>query len=302
MIKMQWRKVCVAGCVAAFVGCASSSKDDDANTNNSNNPQNEGGDSSSTTDSDAIKIAMSGAAFPHLLSTAFAENRTTDFTQMAVAIADPQRILQQIDEPLASKVLVTDTQCPSAGAFEHACGFQFDAVDIADVTLGLIAVVDDLPGQADRWVNTGTGIASGSTVAALQESGAALTDIKTFGVSRRAEGVLASLLGKQAGDLEKMGFLIGQVLSNSRTPVGGAVVVPDNNTLFDIYYLNDNLMGVNQTNTSAAHGFFVAVPKDPSSNLPKVTRWGAQATGHTWKGPLAGTNKGTAFVLMLVAE
>jgi hypothetical protein len=296
----QWRSVCAVGCVVWSVSCGSSSSNNDNPSNNNTNNTNPAGETQS--DNDAVKIAMSGVAYPHLLSTAYAEQNTTDFSKIGVGIVDPQRLLQQIEEPLASKALVGDEQCPKAGPFEHACGFSFDAVNITEVTLGLIAVLDDLPGNPDRWIQTGTGIASGTTVAQHQESGAALTDIKAFAVSRKAEGVLASFLGKQAGDLEKMGFMVGQLLSNTRAPVGGAVVVPDNNTLFDIYYLNDNLMGVNQTGTSAAHGFFVVVPKDPSSNVPKITRWGASAPGHTWKGPLAGTNKGAAFVLMLVAE
>lgn len=244
-------------------------------------------------------VTVSGAGFPHILSTEFATDHTTDFTQMSISLVNPARVLQGDFTPLVQSTLVEDAACAPAEPYEYACEWMFNDVDLEGVNLGLVAAIDDLPEAPDRWLKTGTGIAAGDKVLDLRASGAALTNALAFAVSHEAEAKLALFVGKAAGALEASGFVVGRIVTRIGTPVGGAMLQLDNPDMFDLYYLNDDLQGVNQDRTSAAHGLFLAVPKNPDAAAPNMTHWGVQGASGTWTPRLAGTTKGTAFVLVL---
>lgn len=252
-------------------------------------------------------IAVSGVAASHGLNQVGAvhSGHAVDFTKMVIGIVNPATVIANPDAPpLAGGALNTEAaNCP--GGY---CAWTFPTVDIRSVTLGLVAVVDDTRPAADRlWVKTATGIASGTTLAALRASKAPIVGATAFAITKDTTAgiaAFATVIGKviTAADLEARGFLIGTVVgkkSEGYPAIAGATVSIGAETV-DIIYPNATFTAPG-TSTSAT-GTFIAIPKAAGTVIAQWTVTKPAGDARVWTAATAGTNPGGAFVLLFPAE
>jgi hypothetical protein len=166
------------------------------------------------------------------------------------------------------------------------------------------------------WVLTGTGAGTIGTIMAHQASGAPLTNERAFAISKGTETALAAFVSPAlptpitppltGADLEARGYMIGHVVgkvAEGAPPIAGATVAPMVQNKIDIVYPNATFTGVGTS--TAPHGIFLAIPRVSGTPASVVTTWTiTPPTGETRTWPMytAGTNPGSAFVILMVAN
>lgn len=253
-----------------------------------------------------VHVTVSGTAAPHPLNHAL--DADEDFTMLKVSIVDPAAtILDPNAAPLGSMTLDTSTSnCTDA----LGCAWTLPGVDITKQNLGLVGSLEDArTGTARLWVKTGTGMGSKADLDAVRANPAPIKDRRAFAVSRKLEAKLSAFVGMAlnqtfgAGDLETRGFLIGHVvgkLSEGPTPAGVAGAKVAATGMFKVLYPNDTFTKTGETTSSS--GIFIMVPNKAE---PVVATWDVvppSGDTRTWNMYLAGSNPGTAFVIILPAN
>jgi hypothetical protein len=262
--------------------------------------------------STGVKVTVSGVAAPHPLTAPVGMNPASDFSMINVAVVDPATVIASpTAPPLAGGPLDTSAaNCPTTG-----CAWSFANVDISGITLGLVGILDDARTTGRLWVKTGTGSGGADFINGIKADPQPITMRQLFAVSEATEAALATFAGAVLldaalvpGVLETRGFMLGTVigkLSAGASPVAGATVTPSGTTAtkVDILYPNETFSG-NGTST-ASHGTFLVVPKlatPPSSIVASWTVTPPAADTRVWPVLTAGTNPGTAFVLLFPAN
>jgi hypothetical protein len=257
----------------------------------------------------AVRIEVSGTFSPHPVSAGFnlaaqqagaaalSYGAQGDIT---LQLVDPVDVIANPTgfEPLAEQKLDV-TKCAANDKTVFACAFVFADVDISGLSLGLVALAID--GRAtSEFVRTNTGLFGSSGLGELLQSGGDKTDAKVFAVSSASLSV-AAFTGKSEAALLADGFLFGMTLSANATPVGGTTLTAGDTSQLGIVYPNDTYNGVSTATNSA--GFFIGVGNPATGAAAVNTSLEAAGGGKTWaKLPAVGTTKGTAFVLMYLAD
>jgi hypothetical protein len=253
------------------------------------------------------RVTISGTAMPHPLNAQL--GATDDFSMLKVAIVNPTAVL--VDPaalPLGAMNLDTTAGCASA----TGCAWSLSAIDISNLSLGLVGTLEDLrTGDARLWVKTGTGMGTAAFLTVEKQTRAPITDRRAFAVSRKLEAKLAAFasgpLGTAfaAGDLEARGFLIGHVvgkLSEGPEPAGvaGATVMPVGAAPFDVLYPNATFTATG--NATAASGIFLVVPRTAMAFVASCMVVAPAGETRTWDAFLAGSNPANAFIIILPAN
>jgi hypothetical protein len=296
---------------------------DKAGTSSDAGSHPDGSADAATDASGAVKVTVSGFAAPHPLTAAFAGTpdggaadggaSSSDFSMVNVAVVDPTTVINDpTAPPLAGGPL--DTAAAGCNA-TNGCPWSFDNVDISGITLGLVGILDDARATNKVWVKTGTGIGSAAFITSVKASPAPITMRQLFVVSKATESGLAMLAAAALSDttltgavLEARGFMLGSVVgkvSLGAPSVMGATVTASGTTAskVDILYPNDTFTGFGSS--TASHGTFLVVPKAVTPQTSIVGTWtvaGPTSSTMTWTAATAGTNPGTAFVLLFAAN
>jgi hypothetical protein len=256
-----------------------------------------------------VLVTVSGRAAAHPLNAQL--GATEDFSMLQVAVVDP---LATISNPTAPPLgqIALDTSAANCDA--TGCAFSLAGVDISKQTLGLVGSLEDKRAAGARlWVKTGTGLGTKEFVAAVKKAPAPITDRRAFAVSRKLEAKLAAFVTTVLGAtltadaLEARGYLIGHIVGRlsegtpDPVPVAGATLVSAGTAgeMFDVVY--PNALFTDKGTATSTSGIFLVVPK---AAAPIVTSWNVvPPTGDTrrWEMSLAGTNPGSAFVVILPA-
>jgi len=273
--------------------------------------------------STATSIAISGVASP------FQGDPETDFTSLALAIADPLQVLANPKAALAT-MAPFDTSgaiCPDAGTTGCVVPYTFPAVSVdpSKSTLGLLAIFQDLRpsasdgGVAAKWVRTGTGIANTAQLAAAVATGS-LPGRPAYAVSTKFEALLSKFAATvttgangvtdTAGSLSSRGFVLALILANGTpkpTPVVGATFGPkpaaNADKSFTVLYPNADFTGVG-TSTSAS-GLVLIFPNSPPPAAAPVAPWVVtppSTSTATWPEQIVGVQANGAVVLLDVSN
>jgi hypothetical protein len=229
-------------------------------------------------------IQISGSAVSHPINEwgkAFSKNEI-DFSSVNISVADPLQVLFSPDaEPLAG---------PKEGksCAREACAFDFAAVDIHKVEMGLLIMVTDTrTGNLRKWMKTATGVASRATVLELKKSLKPLAETKAYAISLDAEAAICAAMGVPAGTYEKTGFVVATLVDKDQNPVAGATVqvTPDKDSHGNILpaktlvrYVHDH--SLTETATDAS-GIFIVVPAANVKSLPQ-TAFNVTKEGMKW--------------------
>jgi hypothetical protein len=265
-----------------------------------------GGTSGADGSTGLVHVTISGTAAPHPLNALLGADE--DFTMLKVSIIDPTAtILDPNAPPLGAMTLdTTMSNCTAT----LGCAWTLPGVDITKQTLGLVGALEDTRTSTARlWVKTATGMGTKADLDAVRALPAPIKDRRAFAVSRKLEAKLSAFVGTAlnetfgAGDLEARGFLIGHVvgkLSEGPVPAGVAGATVSAMGPFKVIYPNADFTNTGpRTSTS---GIFIMVPNKAE---PVVTTWDVVKPAgdpRTWDMHLAGSNPGTAFVIILPAN
>ncbi len=220
---------------------------------------------------------------------------TADIGDAEVLLRDPILAVQGkpatlLDQDCGEATMLTtvDPADPGASAFE------FKAVDVSLLTVGLIGSLDDpADSGADKWLRASSGLAAG---APTEDVNGALV----FAVTTATVGVIAPLIddgdeGKYstAGLVEK-GFILGLMLDAEGEPVEGVTLVnQDDEPVEGTAYPNATWDGLDAV--TSANGSFVV----PSAPLKSYT---GRKDGWTFAVQQAASSGGGAFLLTLVGS
>jgi hypothetical protein len=253
-------------------------------------------------------VTISGTAMPHPLNAMLAAG--DDFSMLKVAIVNPSAVLVDPTAlPLGSMTL--DTTAGNCAGIT-GCAWSLSAVDITNLSLGLVGTLEDLRTDSTRaWVKTGTGMGTGAFLTEEKKTRAPITMRRAFVVSRKLEAKLAAFVGTalgttlNTGELETRGFLIGHVvgkLSEAPEPAGvaGATVMPVAPGPFDVIYPNATFSATGDA--TAASGIFLVVPKTAAPFVASWTVVPPAGETRTWDAFLAGSNPDNAFIIILPAN
>jgi hypothetical protein len=167
--------------------------------------------------------------------------------------------------------------------------FSYQNVNADNVVLGLIAVADNKTGNS-TFINTATGIA------APPFSNNAVSGASAFAVTAATEGALATLDGKQPGDLLTGGFILGMFIDSSGNPIQGVTLTDTSGTaISEAFYPTADFSGLTTTGATSANGVFVV------SNV-SLADYTGQKTGMTFTDQQAATIANSCFVMFLTGQ
>ena len=167
--------------------------------------------------------------------------------------------------------------------------FSLQSVNADNVVLGLIAVVDNKTGNS-TFINTATGIA------APPFTSGAVSGANAFAVTAATEGALATLDGKNPGDLLSSGFILGTFVDANNAPIEGVTLTDTNgNAIPQAFYPKADFSGLTTTGATSANGVFVV------SDVALADYTGSK-TGMTFTDQQAATIANSCFVMFLIGS
>ena len=281
--------------IVLFSACSGTSNGTDGGTPDAGT-QDAGTQDAGTTCVTQTPITIDGEVDVHPVSAALAAATSTtvtlDNTTLAMAravglLSGNAPILTYSDQACTPVMgdLTPDTADPTKATF------SLQNVNADNVSLGLIAVVDNKTGSSN-FVNTATGIA------APPFTNNAVSGASAFAVTAATEQALDAAEGLTAGKLLSDGFILGMFLDSTGAPIEGVTLTDKSgNPITDAFYPKADLSGPTGTGATSASGVFVV----SKANLKDYS--GTKAgSGLTFTDQQAATIANSCFVMCLTGS
>lgn len=219
---------------------------------------------------------------------------TLEVTTLADLFFDPAKVRSEL---LGEGLLEPATPNCQPGV-TATCGYRIESVELAS-TVTPVLVVKDGRQIAERWATTFSFM---GPIELFEDGRESETEIKGgvgFVISTSFRDLCLGLVsGIDVEQVIQTGFILGITLDENRQPLMGASVTTAHEELVDIYYIDGGFLSASPSpGSTAAHGLFLALPKDGA--IPLFTGFSAVA-GENSRDMVMGTIEDSIGFLPLV--